>query len=68
VAATAVAVEPAEALKLEFKTQHHVVRVVPTGPGEMTSIGSYSVLVYSADGMEFVAGTIRERDGEISKV
>jgi len=64
----AITAQPAEALRLEFKSQHHVVRVVPTGPGEMASIGSYSVIVYSADGMEFVAGTVRERDGEVSKV
>ncbi len=64
----AVAAQPAEALRLEFKTQHHVVRVVPTGPGEMASIGSYSVIVYSADGIKLITGTIRERDGEVSKV
>jgi hypothetical protein len=67
IAATAIGVR-ADPLELEFKTQLHVVRVVPTGPGEMASIGSYSIIVYSPDGVYFVAGVVRERDGEVSKV
>jgi hypothetical protein len=58
----------AEGLKLEFKMPGHVVRIVPTGPNELASIGSYSIIVYSPDGSEFFAGVVRDRDGEVSKV
>jgi len=51
---------------LEFHTKDHVVRIVSNEMDNWLG-GSYSILVYDADGESFVAGVVRERGGEVSK-
>ena len=52
---------------LEHKAKVYTVRVC-CGPSELNSVGSYAVRVYDSDGLNFVAGIIKVREGELVKL
>lgn len=50
----------------EYKTAKWTVRYTQ-GPGELASIGSYTVHVYDSEGIGWVAGILKPRDGSLKK-
>jgi hypothetical protein len=50
----------------EYKTPKWTVRYTE-GPGEMASIGSYAIHIYDSEGIGWVAGIIKPRDGSLGK-